>query len=97
MAGLGEVCTHIAAVLFYLETSARVNGASLCTQQKCQWVIPAFQKEIPRLPISSIDFTSAKAKKKKLEKSVNDSTKISPEITRRICPPIDVKAPEPDE
>ena len=44
MAGLGEVCSHLAAVLFYLETSSRVNGSSVCTQQRCQWVIPNFRK-----------------------------------------------------
>ena len=94
MAGLGEVCTHIAAILFYLETSSWINGASLCTQQKCQWVIPAFQKEIPYLPVADIDFTSARAKKKKLDEAIeNDSSRDS----QKAMHPVDVVAPEPDE
>ena len=63
MAGLGEVCTHVAAVMFYVEISERLNGAPTCTQQKCQWVIPAYQKDIPYAPLHMIDFSSAKSKK----------------------------------
>ena len=31
MADLGEVCTHIAAILFHLETVARIAGKPTCT------------------------------------------------------------------
>ena len=76
MAGLGEVCSHIAAVLFYLETSSRVNGSSVCTQQKCQWVIPQFQKEIPYAPVQELDFTSAQAKRKKIDEAIQDENEV---------------------
>ena len=33
MAGLGEVCTHVAAILFYLEAISRIQGKKTCTQQ----------------------------------------------------------------
>ena len=62
MAGLGEVCTHVAAVLFYLETTTKLSGASTCTQEKCAWIVPAYQKEIPYAPVSKLDFSSAKQK-----------------------------------
>ena len=52
----------IAAVLFYLETFAKLNGASTSTQQKCKWIVPAYQKDIPYARISDIDFSSAKQK-----------------------------------
>lgn len=78
MAGLGEVCTHIASILFYLETAARVKGVSSCTQQQCQWVVPSFQNQIPYSPIKSIDFTSAKAKKRKMDDAVNATPIHSP-------------------
>ena len=55
MAGLGEACTHVGAILFYLETSTKVNGGHTCTQQKCQWVIPSYQREIPYLPVKDLD------------------------------------------
>ncbi len=62
MAGLGEACTHIGAVLFYLEASTKMRSEQTCTQSKCQWVIPSSQKEIPYLPIKYLDFSSAKKK-----------------------------------
>ena len=65
MAGLGEVCTHVGAVLFYLEASAKVS--STCTQEKCKWVIPSYQREIPYLPVKDVDFTSVKGKQKMSE------------------------------
>ena len=73
MAGLGEVCTHVGAVLFYLETQTRVSGVSQCTQEKCSWVVPSFQKEIPYTPISDIDFTSAKGKMKAIHQALHSS------------------------
>ena len=70
MAGLGETCTHTAAVLFYLEAAARIQGKQTCTQRKCKWILPSFQKDVEYLPIKDIDFTSAKGKKRKLDESV---------------------------
>ena len=31
LAGLGEVCSNVAAVLLFLETTVRINGTSTCT------------------------------------------------------------------
>lgn len=33
MAGLGEACSHIAAILFYLEALVRMQGTKTCTQE----------------------------------------------------------------
>ena len=74
MAGLGEVCTHVAAVLFYIETSTRLNGKVACMQEQCKWVIPSYQKNIPLCPIKDLDFTSAKGKKK----SIDDALEVEP-------------------
>ena len=46
LAGLGEVCSNVAAVLLFLETTVRINGTSTCTQQKCWWVVSIFQKSV---------------------------------------------------
>ena len=67
MAGLGEVCTHVAAVLFYTQTSTRLNGKVAYTQEQCKWVIPSYQKNIPYCLIKDLDFTSAKGKKKSID------------------------------
>ena len=72
MAGLGETCSHIAAVLFYLEAAARIQGTSTtCTQEACQWVIPSYLKSVEYVPIKEIDFTSAKGRKRKLDEVID--------------------------
>jgi hypothetical protein len=38
MAGLGECCSHVASILFYLEVSTRLNEKLTCTQVKCSWI-----------------------------------------------------------
>ena len=67
MAGLGEACTHVAAVAFFVESSCRQKGITLCTEKKCKWIVPSFQKDIPYLPVKDIDFRSAKRKKMEME------------------------------
>lgn len=80
MAGLGEMCTHIAAVLFYLEASSRLYGTSkTCTQEACKWIMPSYLKEVEYLPIKDINFTSARGKKRTLDdqiKAVHDLDKV---------------------
>ena len=69
MAGFGETCSHITAVLFYLKAVHRFEEAKTCTQGLCTWSVPTFKK-INYLPIKDIDFTSAKGKKRKLDQSL---------------------------
>ena len=73
MAGLGETCTHIAAVLFYLEANARIQGARSCTQEQCEWIIPAFLKKLDYQRIKDTDFTSAEGLKRKHDEIVSAS------------------------
>ena len=79
MAGLGEVCTHIAAILFYLEALHRVKEVETCTQQQCEWIIPSALKTVEYLPIKDIDFMSARGKKRKLDEMV-DGNEIVPKV-----------------
>ena len=62
MAGLGETCTHVGAVLLYMEAAARLQGNQSSTQCSCEWIMPSFQKNVQFLPIKDIDFTSARTK-----------------------------------
>ena len=73
MAGLGETCTHISAVLFYLEALHRLKGTETCTQQRCEWIMPKFQRDMDYLLIEDIDFTSAKHKKRKLDEAIDSN------------------------
>lgn len=90
MAGLGEVCTHVAAVLFYIETSTRLNGKVTCTQEECKWVIPSYQKNIPYCPIKDLDFTSAKGKKKRID----DALEVEAPAKRMRRTPTTVDSPD---
>jgi len=44
IAGLGETCSHIAAVLFYLEAVAHLQGMKSVTERECNWIIPSYLK-----------------------------------------------------
>ena len=46
MAGQGETCTHVAAVLFYLEAMMQIQGVETCTRKECGWFIPSYIKNV---------------------------------------------------
>ena len=58
MAGLGEVCSHVAAILFYLESASHVT--TTCTQTDCTWKQPRLVETIPYARIMDIPFTKPK-------------------------------------
>ena len=77
MAGLGEVCSYIVSILFYLETTVRIQGAyPTCTQEKGEWIIPSFLKTAEYFPLKNIDFTSAQGKKSKLDEAIDQGSDI---------------------
>ena len=65
MAGLGETYTHVAAILFFLETLYRITRIKTPTEGPCNWIMPTFLKSTEYQPIKNIDFTSPKGKKRK--------------------------------
>ena len=76
MAGLGETCTHIAAVLFYIQAVARLQGKETCTQRQCEWIIPSYLKNAEYLPVKSIDFSSATKKKRTLDGTIDAGNEV---------------------
>ena len=64
MAGLGEACSHIAAVLFTLEANTTVNKNTSCTSQPCSWLPLTFQN-VSYSELSNIDSSTPQAKRKK--------------------------------
>lgn len=64
MAGLGEVCSHIAAVLFAVEVHNRLKDTS-CTSQPCAWLSPTM-KNVTYASISDINFTTPATKRKRV-------------------------------
>lgn len=65
MAGLGESCTHAAALLFTLDTMVQLKKSRTVTQVPCYWKEKSF-KEVAYVPDHQIDFRSAKGKRKAL-------------------------------
>lgn len=47
-------------ILFAVEARSRIRDSATCTQEKSQWLMPAYVKEILYAPIEEIDLTSAK-------------------------------------
>lgn len=66
MAGLSEACSHIGALLFATESWYRLNSSTTCTEELSTW-LPSHIKKVPYLPVSEIDFTSAKKRMHHLE------------------------------
>jgi len=64
MAGLGEACTHIAALLFAMEASVKLRVSKTVTEENAYWLLPTSVKDVKDKECSEIDFTSAKTLKK---------------------------------
>ena len=71
MAGLGECCSHIASVLFYLEVWTRLNGKLAGTQVKCTWLLPTTVKQVDYARAKDINFSFADKLKTDLDKSID--------------------------
>lgn len=69
MAGLGEVCSHVGALLFYCEAAARLSASTTCTQQKAKWVLPTINK-VDYAEIRHIDFSTPATKKKRIDSAI---------------------------
>ena len=91
MAGLGEICTHVAAILFYLETLYRIARIKTPTEGPCNWIMSTFLKSAEYHSIKNIDFTSPKGKKRKLDETI-DNMKSPDQLdaTASVDSPVDI-------
>ena len=46
MAGLGEVCSHVAAILFTIDANTQLKNNTASTSLPCSWLPPTFQHVI---------------------------------------------------
>ena len=60
MAGLAETCSHIGAILHWVETAVRIRNDTPCTSPENKWLMLAPVQEIPHLCLKDIDFSAAK-------------------------------------
>ena len=54
MAGLGESCSHVGALLFYVEAVVKIRDNKTVTQDKAYWMLPAACKEAFVYKIQSV-------------------------------------------
>jgi len=75
MAGLGEACSHISAILFTLDANTQARKSLSCTSLPCSWLPPTL-KNVPFAQIADIDFSVPDQRKKRRvwpEKRINDT------------------------
>ena len=70
MAGLGESCTHVAALLFAIEASIRIRESKTCTEKKAYWMLPSSLDKVSYSPVSEIDFTAPQSKRRYLDSKI---------------------------
>ena len=61
MAGLGETCSCVGALLYWIEYQVQRHTAITSTSKPNEWLQPKTIKQIPFLRLEDIDFTSAES------------------------------------
>ena len=89
MAGVGEACSHIAALLFTAETNTRMMKNTSCTSLPCSWLAPSCKIEYAL--ISKIDFTTPQKKRKLTESSSTSSDHAFPATTNIVEEPTEAE------
>ena len=92
MAGLGETCTHVGALLFWIETAVRIKSAKTVTQSAAYWLLPSGIDKVGYNEVGDIDFTSASAKKRKLDDSITITSPRPARTSRKSDVPSPTKA-----
>ena len=62
MAGLGETCSHVGALLYWIEYQVRKREEVSCTSRSNTWLEPPTMTSIPYQLLEEMDFTSAERK-----------------------------------
>ncbi|XP_070389189.1 uncharacterized protein [Dermacentor albipictus] len=87
MAGLGEACSHVGAVLFYLEAVVTRRDGQSCTDGQNAW-LPPHLVSLECRPVAEMDFASSAMKKRRLDDT---------EAALRDPPSVEMPKPREDE
>ena len=69
MAGLGETCSHISAILYWLETAVRIHNETTCTSKSNSWLPPSMPtacQEVPYVTMEELEQVAPQRKKAKI-------------------------------
>ena len=94
MAGLGETCTHVSALLFYIEATVRIRNQKTATESPAYWKMPQSLKKVNFKLAQDIDFSSSKKKKRTLDALVDCDT---PSTSKSMKNKIDTPKPSDSE
>lgn len=83
MAGLGETCSHIAALLFYMQLRLEVEKAKSCTDVSNKW-LPAHKRKVVPSPIAEMNFSSAQMRRRQLMSGISSTVQ---QVPRDKAPP----------
>ena len=83
MAGLGETCSHVEALLFYVEAAVRIRDSKTVTQEKAYWLLPSAHKDVEYKEVADIDFTAPKILKRKMDYQIDNGSKNPKSQTQR--------------
>lgn len=67
MAGLGETCSHVGAVLFAIKAAVTLRESQTVTEKPAYWLLPSGQPKEKYLEVENIDFHSKVAIKQRLD------------------------------
>lgn len=87
MAGLGETCSHAAALMFAVMSRVRMRDDTPCTSLPCRWLQPTKTKKITCSELSSIDITCPRTQSRKVFSQ--DGMNVVNETTTRKSGPCD--------
>ena len=76
-AGLGECCSHVASLMFSLDIKVRLRDSKTVTEKPAYWMLPQAVKKIEYNELREIDFTTAKAMKRKVDLILDNSETIN--------------------
>ena len=92
MAGSGEVCTHVGAVLFFVSSAIEIRSSRTVTQEKAYWLLPSGTKGINYEQVEDITFKSAKSLKKDSDCAISQTPpnkQTKPMTLPDVPPPTD--------
>ena len=70
-AGLGEACTHIASILFYIDIKVKLRNSKTVTEEKAYWLMPSAYKSVEYKPANEVNFMNPAAHRKVLEEMIS--------------------------
>ena len=73
MASLAETCSHIAAILYWLETAVRLNAKTTCTSKPNSWLPPSMPATCHQVPYVTMEELEQISSHKKLNQSNSGS------------------------